>query len=526
MLTREPTTPPREMNRQRRRGHTSPRLTALQSVRQGAAHTGTTVGSPATSVPARRHTSLRHEVLKWAAVDSRWRFAYPAIDAIVLSVAVWATVNWPGDGGVHGEIVWPLLCFPFVVLLLFAGRGGYGGAMRTSLMDQVAPIFATAAIGTLVVTVSSVYVVQTTLEPGVGVHLWTLAVILLLAGRLVLSLGLRSARRHDMLRASTLIIGAGIVGTKIAARLQERPEYGLRPVGFLDADPPKETQHDRAVPVLGTVDDLEGIARRSGATSVVLAFSTESDDSLVSVVRHCRELGLEVLLVPRLFESLNDRTSYEPLGGLPMLALKVTNPRSWEFNVKHAFDRTVAAIGLVVLSPLLLALAAAVKLSSPGAVFFQQPRVGRDGHAFDLLKFRSMAEPDPDADGFAPEAGFAPGGVEGTDRRTPLGKVLRRTSLDELPQLINVVRGDMSLVGPRPERPEFVERFDHDIERYTDRHRVKSGITGWAQVHGLRGQTSLADRVEWDNYYIEHWSLGLDLKILALTVPAVLHRAE
>ena len=217
MLTREPPTPPRDMKRQRRREHTSPRLTALQSVREGAAHTGANVGSPTTTFPARRHTSLRHEVLKWAAVDSRWRFAYPAADAILLSIAVWATVNWPGDGGVHGEIVWPLLCFPFVVLLLFAARGQYGGAMRTSLMDQVAPIFATAAIGTLVVTVSSVYVVQTTLEPGVGVHLWTLAVIFLLAGRIVLSLGLRAARRHDMLRASTLIIGAGVVGTKIAA---------------------------------------------------------------------------------------------------------------------------------------------------------------------------------------------------------------------------------------------------------------------------------------------------------------------
>jgi lipopolysaccharide/colanic/teichoic acid biosynthesis glycosyltransferase len=131
-----------------------------------------------------------------------------------------------------------------------------------------------------------------------------------------------------------------------------------------------------------------------------------------------------------------------------------------------------------------------------------------------------------DADEFRPDAGSAPGGVEGDDRRTLIGRLLRRSSLDELPQLFNVLRGDMSLVGPRPERPEFVELFESDIRRYGDRHRVKSGVTGWAQVHGLRGQTSLEDRVEWDNYYIEHWTLGLDLRILALTVQAMFRSAE
>jgi lipopolysaccharide/colanic/teichoic acid biosynthesis glycosyltransferase len=172
------------------------------------------------------------------------------------------------------------------------------------------------------------------------------------------------------------------------------------------------------------------------------------------------------------------------------------------------------------------AIALTVRITSPGPVVFRQRRVGRDGTVFDLYKFRSMRMPRPDAGGFRPDTGSAPGGVEGDDRRTAIGRLLRRTSLDELPQFFNVLRGEMSLVGPRPERPEFVELFESDIRRYGDRHRVKSGVTGWAQVHGLRGQTSLADRVEWDNYYIEHWTLGLDLKILALTVLAVLRSAE
>ena len=171
----------------------------------------------------------------------------------------------------------------------------------------------------------------------------------------------------------------------------------------------------------------------------------------------------------------------------------------------------------------------------PGPAFFRQRRVGRDGKVFDFYKFRSMrVEQAPAQDGEAETSALdfllggdtAPGGVEGEDRRTAVGRFLRSTSLDELPQLFNVLRGDMSLVGPRPERPEFVELFRQDIIRYGDRHRVKSGITGWAQVHGLRGQTSLAERVEWDNYYIAHWSLGLDLKILALTLVALFRNAE
>jgi lipopolysaccharide/colanic/teichoic acid biosynthesis glycosyltransferase len=175
-----------------------------------------------------------------------------------------------------------------------------------------------------------------------------------------------------------------------------------------------------------------------------------------------------------------------------------------------------------------------VRLTSPGPMLFRQGRVGRDGKPFDVYKFRSMRlSPSAQADGdggcsveFLLAGDIAPGGVEGADRRTLIGRLLRRSSLDELPQLLNVLRGEMSIIGPRPERPEFVELFRDDVTRYGDRHRVKSGITGWAQVHGLRGQTSLAERVEWDNYYIAHWSLGLDLKILALTVLALFKASE
>jgi exopolysaccharide biosynthesis polyprenyl glycosylphosphotransferase len=227
--------------------------------------------------------------------------------------------------------------------------------------------------------------------------------------------------------------------------------------------------------------------------------------------------------VPRLFESINERAIFDHVGGLPLISLRPTNPRGWQFAIKHALDRSFAALALAVMAPLMASLALAVRLTSVGPVLFRQRRVGRDGRPFDLLKFRTMSEPDPTRElGFELREGCAPGGIEGDDRRTTVGRWLRSTSMDELPQLINVIRGEMSLVGPRPERPEFVERFVGEVDRYQDRLRVKSGITGWAQVNGLRGQTSIADRVEWDNYYIQNWSLRLDLKILALTVAEVL----
>jgi exopolysaccharide biosynthesis polyprenyl glycosylphosphotransferase len=327
-------------------------------------------------------------------------------------------------------------------------------------------------------------------------------------------------------------VGAGRIGAQVERRLDEQPELGLRPVGYVDAQPPSDDQvAGRRVPILGGPEELERIVRATGAEHVVLAFlsSRGSDAKLVPIVRQCDELGLEVSLVPRLFESINVRVGLEHIGGMPLFRLHTVRPKGWQFAVKHALDRLMAAGLIFVLSPLLVAATIGVRLSSRGPIFFRQRRVGRDGRDFDLLKFRSMRLADDPPPGnvsvLLPE-NTAPGGVEGTDRRTGIGKLMRRTSIDELPQLFNVLRGQMSIVGPRPERPEFVELFERRVDRYEDRHRVKSGITGWAQVHGLRGKTSLSDRIELDNYYIENWSLWLDVKILVMTVGAVFQPAE
>jgi exopolysaccharide biosynthesis polyprenyl glycosylphosphotransferase len=455
----------------------------------------------------------------------QWRFLRPLLDASGLAFALLVAFRWPHEP-VSLAAGWPLLLFPPLVMLLLLLRGMYERRLRPTFFDGVVPIAGSLSIAAMFCVVLQVYVVGTTSVSSVAAHLWAVAMVTVGGSRVGLLALQRVARVRGLDGAPTLIVGAGQVGMRLARRLEAGPEYGLTPVGFLDANPLQNGDEVPGVPVLGSPDELDWIAQLTGAEHVVIAFSSEPDERLVDLVRRCEALGLEVSLVPRLFESLNHRATYEPLGGTPLMGLRSVHPKGWQFAVKHAFDRLGAALLILAFSPLMGTIALLVKLSSPGPVIFRQRRVGRDGTVFDLYKFRSMRPADPAAEGFRPGRGSAPGGVEGIDRRTWIGRLLRRTSLDELPQFFNVLRGDMSLVGPRPERPEFVELFESDIRRYGDRHRVKSGVTGWAQVHGLRGQTSLSDRVEWDNYYIEHWTLGLDLKILAMTLLEVLRPAE
>ncbi|HUA50145.1 MAG TPA: sugar transferase [Solirubrobacteraceae bacterium] len=420
--------------------------------------------------------------------------------------------------GCSAAVVFPLLAVGLIHL-----RGATRDRFYTPRLElaiQAAGAVSSAAMLTLAAgsIVGVDHLVQLT------VRLWLFGGVYLVVGRVVLSTVRSQALRGQALATPTLILGAGMVGQHLVRRLIADPRYGLRPVGILDSDPlPTPWCAPAAVPNLGGPENLTEAIRQTGARRVILAFSAEPDRVLVDRVRECEELGAEVSLVPRLFEAINDRASFDHVGGVPLISLRSTNPRGWQFAIKHAFDRTLAGVGLILLAPLMGVIALGVRLSSPGPALFRQRRVGRDGRVFDVLKFRTMREPGHGRQNdFVPADGCAPGGVEGEDRRTRLGRWLRSTSLDEVPQLVNVLRGEMSLVGPRPERPQFAARFGAEIHRYDDRLRVRSGITGWAQVNGLRGQTSIADRVDCDNYYIRNWSLGLDVRIMMLTVAEVL----
>ncbi len=473
--------------------------------------------------------------LQWALEGSGWRVLRPAVDFIFLCLVLLVAL------GAHrtfhaGSTRAPLLAFPLVVMLLFYLRGLYRTRLRALILDGVVPVISAVSIGAMAVAVLGVFVNGHAPRQSEVVAVWGFALIGVGIGRIVLSFLQRWARARRLVGKPVLIMGAGVVGAQVARRLETHPEYGLAPIGFLDEDPRSIAEvGGRDLPVLGTVEDLDETVARTNVRNLIVAFSSVADERVSRLIQRCQELGVEVSVVPRMFDTINNRVGYDTVGGLPLMSFTTVDPRGLQFAIKHGLDRVLALLFLVLLSPVILLSALAVRLSSSGPVLFRQNRVGRDGNAFDLYKFRSMrmqdGRVDPDDDDAGPlehllGGDTAPGGVEGDDRRTPVGRFLRRTSFDELPQLFNVLKGEMSLIGPRPERPEFVELFNQDIVRYDDRHRVKSGITGWAQVHGLRGQTSLAERVEWDNYYIANWSLGLDVKILVLTFVALMRSAE
>ncbi len=482
--------------------------------------------------------------LQWLLDGRGWDLLGPAVDFALLCAAVVVALH--GVGGVLSvsAIEAPLLAMPVLVMLLFYLRGLYRTRLRALFLDGVIPVLSAVSVATMMVAVLGLFANGRLPNQSLSIRAWLFALIGVGLGRVTLSFAQRWARSRRLVGKPVLIMGAGVVGSQVARRLEHHPEYGLIPVGFLDDDPRSISEvGGRDMPVLGTTSDLDEVVQRVGVKHLIVAFSSVADARVSRLIGHCQELGLDVSVVPRMFDTINNRVAYDTVGGLPLMSFSSIDPKGVQFGLKHAFDSVFAAGLLLLLSPVVVCAAIAVRLSSPGPVLFRQRRVGRDGKPFDLYKFRSMrmapgqvsdeepsqatlSDDDTTAFEFMLGGDTAPGGIEGGDRRTTVGRFLRRCSLDELPQLINVLRGEMSVIGPRPERPEFVELFRQDIERYSERHRVKSGMTGWAQVHGLRGQTSLAERVEWDNYYIAHWSLGLDLKILALTLVAIFRNAE
>ena len=335
-----------------------------------------------------------------------------------------------------------------------------------------------------------------------------IAVSAVLLGRAIAYALIRFARARGVIVEPTLIVGAGPIGVQVADTLSRHREFGLAPVGFLDVVDGRELP----LPVLGEAAELETIVRDHDVRRVIVAFGSTREPDLVRILRTCDQLPVEVYLVPRFFELGvgPEGPEAEDLWGLPIVRLNRAAARRTGLRLKRVFDLVMSSILLLLTSPLMLTTAIAVRTSSHGPVLFRQERVGRQGKVFELLKFRTMSV-NADSD--------TQWSVASDVRITAVGRFLRRTCLDELPQLFNVLRGDMSLVGPRPERPFFVDQFSSSIPRYVDRHRVPAGLTGWAQVHGLRGaNTSIPERIQLDNYYIEHWSLWRDLVILARTM--------
>jgi exopolysaccharide biosynthesis polyprenyl glycosylphosphotransferase len=324
---------------------------------------------------------------------------------------------------------------------------------------------------------------------------------------------IRALRRHGRLLEPAVILGAGWVGAELARSFRDHPEYGIVPVGFLDAAPA-----NRTLPVLGDFDRLDGLLADGRIRRVIVAFGAARGAELVNVLRTAVQHDVEVHVVPRFFDIgiAPAGTDTDEVRGIPLYRVRRAALRARAWWAKRVVDVVIGGTALVIIAPLLALIALAVRVSSPGPVLFRQRRVGQRGRELEVLKFRTLPI-NRDSD--------TQWSVIGDDRLTPIGRFLRRTSLDELPQLWSVVRGRMSLVGPRPERPHFVKRFTAEVDGYGDRHRVPSGLTGWAQVHGLRGDTSIEERARFDNHYIEHWSLWGDVVIMVRTAAELVRGA-
>ncbi|MHB1463946.1 MAG: undecaprenyl-phosphate glucose phosphotransferase [Thermoleophilia bacterium] len=433
--------------------------------------------------------------------------------AIYFQLGVWYVSVSPGteQPSIAFYMAVTLVILP-LYWILFKLHGLYRFRLNLSVLEIAPQIFSAATESSMLLMSLAVLVFPPThYSRNVVLLSWLCVIVAVAVMRFGVYQMLKLGRRHGWYVKNTLVLGAGSVGITCASKLLRNPALGLQFVGFLDENPSGKAAHFGSYHVFDDYSKLEEILVRYHIQHMVVAFSRDKHDTIVELMERCRPYGVEFAMVPRLYEVFSDRVGVEHIRGLPVIGLKRTSITGLQAVTKRAMDIIVSLLTLIVLSPLVLLTAIAVKLESPGPVLYRQTRIGRGGQPFEILKFRSMRQ---DA-----EKGNKPGWTTPGDiRRTRVGRVIRPLGIDELPQLINVIKGEMSLVGPRPERPEHIENFVRDIPTYNTRHRVRPGLSGWAQINGLRGDTDIHERVEHDLYYIENWSPWLDIKIMLKTI--------
>jgi exopolysaccharide biosynthesis polyprenyl glycosylphosphotransferase len=433
---------------------------------------------------------------RWARAATA-RLAMPLADVAGLAAAAVITaLSGRGPGGLASAV------FVGAVLAILAAGGQHRLRICLRVSDQAGRILAATALPVLALAPWLPALALGRLA------LWSAGLVF--TSRTVMSAALRAAHRRGLFTEPALVVGAGTFGAYVAELMREHLEFGLRPQGFLDDGPPR---HDLALPTLGNVADLADVVTRLGIRRVIVCYSECRDEDMVALVRASRPLPADVCVVPRLYElgAAVPRACLDEIWGIPLIPLRrhVHSPAG--LCLKRAFDLAAGLALLCLAAPLLLLLIALVRLRTRQPAIFRQARVTRNGRVVPVLKLRTLDEhSDQDIRWTAAE-----------EHSTALGRWLRASHLDELPQLLNVVRGQMSLVGPRPERVHFAERFSGEIPRYADRTRMPAGMTGWAQVNGLSGDTSLFERARFDNYYVEYWSPWMDVTILARTLAAM-----
>jgi Undecaprenyl-phosphate glucose phosphotransferase len=404
-----------------------------------------------------------------------------------------------------------LQLLPILVVwgLSFRWFGLYRPRRLGSRLSEWMDVAKASTLGVLVlIAVMTFAFPRTEYSRVVIVYFWALSIAAVSLWRAGFREVLRIARRRGVNQRRALLVGGGEPALEILAALQRRPDVGVRVLGVIGD---KEAHGAAGVPFLGRFEDLRAVLDAQDIDVVIVALPHADATRVGDILRDIGDDPVAIHLVPDVFGLASLHGGMEEFEGVPLIYLRESPLHGWNRVLKRGFDLVVGGVAFIVFSPVMAVIALAVRLASPGPVLLRQVRMGLDGREFEMLKFRTMRE---DA-----EAETGPVWASLDDpRRTWLGGVLRRFSLDELPQLANVLRGEMSLVGPRPERPVFVEEFRRNVPGYMLRHKVKAGMTGWAQINGWRGNTSLEKRIEYDLYYIERWSPAFDLQILIQTI--------
>ena len=456
----------------------------------------------------RAHSRLLEQVMlvgDLMLIAGSWLFAY---------LARFYVIGPQSRHGIPPLEPYLLMLLPILIVwgIAFRAFDLYHPRRIGSRLSEVAGIAKASTVGALVlVSVMTFFFREYDYSRVVIVYFWIFSIAGVSFARYAFREALRVARRRGYNLRYALVVGGGELAAGVVRRLKARPDTGIQILGLVGDD----KRAAAGVQSLGGFADLRAVLDAHEVDHVILALAHEEYGRLGGLLEAIGDEPVTIHVVPDLGRFTSLRGGVEEFEGLAFVHLRESPLYGWSRVVKRVFDVAFALAVLALLSPVLVALAAAVKLTSRGPVLYGQERMGLDGQRFRMMKLRTMRV---DA-----EATTGPVWASAADdRRTPIGAFLRRFSLDELPQFINVLRGEMSVVGPRPERPVFVERFRRTVPGYMLRHKVKSGVTGWAQVHGLRGNTSLEKRIEYDIEYIERWSFWLDLKIIGLTLVRVL----
>ena len=409
------------------------------------------------------------------------------------------------------------------ILIVIATSGLYQRSNLQSVAEQASRLFIAVGGGVVFTVAVGVFVLRGPTESSrlLIIYFGILSLALTGSGRYVWALWRDFLSRRGVLARTCLVIGTGPSAERVVAHLARSPALGYRVVGFVEGKSPADTepteqQAAARPPMLGSLDSLDTVLRRVYPDELIIADPALTHPEMLRIFDLGMMVRARIRVFPDLFQVMMSDASLVNLRGLPLIGVKSIELQAWQRTVKRWFDVVVASVALVLGAPFLLLLALLVKLDSRGPSLFVQERVGLDGKRFHAIKFRSMTH---DAEGQAGQYWT----VRNDPRVTTFGKFLRRSSLDEIPQLVNVIVGDMSIVGPRPEQPRFVDRFKTTVPDYTKRLREKAGLTGWAQVNGLRGDVSIEERTKYDLHYIEHWSLWLDLKIIFRSILRIIH---